>query len=59
MAAEPQSGIGIRIDGIVFCTSGVSTAVYETDLINRTAVVRDSYARWCEEWSREVPSYPD
>jgi hypothetical protein len=23
------------------------TTVYETDLINRTALVRDPYARWC------------
>jgi len=34
-------------DRKVFCFAGRSKTVYQNDLINRTAVVRDPYARWC------------
>ncbi len=47
MAIEPESGAGLRSACPLFCKPAIAQTVYETDLINRTAVVRDPYARWC------------
>jgi len=47
MAFKPESGTGICTDGKVFCRTGIAETVCETDLVDRTAVVRDPYARWC------------
>jgi hypothetical protein len=37
----------ICINGQILCRLGITETVCETVLINRTAVVRDPYARWC------------
>ena len=47
MEDKPKSGIGLCITGKVFRRHGVAQAVYQIDLINRTAMVRDPYAWWC------------
>jgi hypothetical protein len=47
MAVKPQSGVGFCITGQILCGDGVAETACETGLVNRTAVVRDPYARWC------------
>jgi hypothetical protein len=57
MASKPKPGTGIRIAGQIFYKTGIATTVCENVLINRTAVVRDPYARWCGRGGgRETPS---
>ena len=57
LASEPKSGAGVCSAGTVLCSSGIAETVRETDLISRTAVVRDPYARWCgrREAARPLP----
>ena len=52
LEAQPQSGHGFCIDCKLFCKLRVARLAIKTDLINRTAVVRDPYARRC---GREGP----
>ena len=47
LASKPKSGIVICFACEIFCKAGIADAVHRNDLINRTDVVRDPYARWC------------
>ena len=49
---QPQSRPGLRIVCTLFCKFRITQIVRKANLINRTAVVRDPYARWC---GREGP----
>ncbi len=55
MEAEPKPGIGVCTPCKIFCKSGAAEAFYQIDLINRTAVVRDPYARWRGGAARLLP----
>ena len=57
MAVKPKSGVGLRITGQILRGDGVAESVRLTGLVNRTAVVRDPYARWCGrgEAARPLP----
>ena len=50
-------GLSFALPAKYFCNTGITEAVCETVLINRTAVVRDPYARWCGrgEVARPLP----
>jgi hypothetical protein len=47
MAFEPQPGTGICIAGEIFREFMAAKTECQIDLVNRTALVRDPYARWC------------
>jgi UDP:flavonoid glycosyltransferase YjiC (YdhE family) len=57
MALRPQSEIRLCIAREVLFDSGVTETVCYAELVNRSAVVRDPYARWCGR--EEAPPYPD
>ncbi len=56
LAVEPEPGTGVCFTDAILHLLGVTPTVRETDLISRTAVVRDPYARWCGR--REVVRPP-